>query len=86
MLDVEENSVIEVSTVISEAESSLTNKLLYQSQSEHMSTHGCLGEVLHNDVWVSRFKMSIGSTNPLSNDFFDNSSIGIAMTEALTNI
>ena len=47
------NIVIEVSIVISEAKSSLTNKLCHEIHSECGSANGDLGDLLHDDGCVS---------------------------------
>ena len=65
MSEIEEHKMMEVSAVISEAESSLTTRLFYESHSECESIHGNLGDLLHYYGCLSRFKMFIGSTNPL---------------------
>ena len=85
MSEIEEDKMMEVSAVISEAGPSLINRLCHERDSEHMSIHGDLGDLLHDDASLSQFKISIGSTNPLSKDYLDYACIGTAMTEASTN-
>ena len=75
-----------VATVISEAESSLTNKRCYESCSEHRSTHEDIVDLLHNIRRVSRFKTSIDSTNPLTKDNLVDVSIVTSLTESLTDV
>ena len=72
---IEDNSAMEISTVISKAESLLTNKFFHESHSEHRSFDGDHRDSLHNDGCTSRFKMSIDSTNPLRKEHLDDSSI-----------
>ena len=86
MSEIEEDKMMEVSAVISEAESSMIDRLFHESHSEYRSIHGDLGDLLHEDGCLSRFKMSVGSTNTLSKEYLDDASIGTAITEALTDI
>ena len=60
------------------------NKLCHESNSECRSIHGDLGDLLHRDGCISHFKMLIGSTNPSSKEYLDNTLIGAAITEAMT--
>ena len=83
--DLEDNELMEVSAVVSEAEVSLVNKLCHESDSEYRSIHGDLGDLLHRDGCISRYKMSIGSTYPSSKEYLDDASIGTAVTEAMTD-
>ena len=76
MSNVEENNATEVIVVIIKVESLLINKLFYESQSDHTYVYGCLGNLMYNDRYVSRPKISIYSTNPLSKECLDNLSIG----------
>ena len=86
MSEIEEDKMMEMSAVISEAESSLIDRLCHESHSEYRSIHGDLGDLLHEDGCLSRFKMSLGSTNPLRKEYLDDSSIGIAITEAFMDV
>lgn len=63
MSDAEEDGMMEVLAVISEAKTPLINRLFHESHSECRSTHGDLADLLCNDGYTSRFKMPIGSTN-----------------------
>ena len=85
MSEIDNDKIMEVSVVISEAESSLTNRICHESHSQCRSIHGNLGD-LHDDGCLSRFKMPVGSTNPLRKDFLDETSIGTGTTEASTNV
>ena len=69
-----------------EAEALLINMIFYESHSKHMSIHGDIGGLLRNDGCVNQFKMTTCSTNPLSKDNLDDTSISAAATEALTDI
>ena len=62
MSEIEDYAMMEASTVISEAESSLINRICHESHSEDRSIHGDLGDLLHDDGYLSRFEMSVGST------------------------
>ena len=86
MSEIEDDKMMEVSAVISEAEASLIDRLYHESHSEYRSIHEDLGDLLHDDGCVSRFKMSVGSTNPMSKEYLDDASIGIALTEASTDV
>ena len=86
MLDIEHNSVMEVSTLISEAGSSLTNKIHYESYSEFRHAHRDLGDLLHDDRCASQFKTSKLSANASSEKHLCDASIGIAVTEALIDV
>ena len=86
MSEIEDDSTMEASAVISEAESSLINRRCNESHSEHRSIHGEIGDLLHEDGCLSRFKMSVGSTNPLSKEYLDDASIGTATTEASADV
>ena len=44
MLEIEDDTMMEVSIVISEAESSMMNRLCYESHSKHRSMRGNLGD------------------------------------------
>ena len=52
MSDIEEDKIVEVSSGISEAETSLINRLYYKSHSEYRSIHGDLVDLLHNGGWT----------------------------------
>ena len=86
MSEIEEDKTMEVSAVISEAESSLIDRLCHESHSEYRSIHGDLGYLLHEDGCLSRFKFSVGSTNLLGKEYLDDASIGTAITEALADV
>ena len=86
MPEIEEDKMIEVSTVISKAESSLINRLCHESHSEYGYVHGNLGDLLNDYGCSSRFKKYVGSTNPLSKEYVDVVSIGTATTEASTDV
>jgi hypothetical protein len=86
MSDIEENTMMDASVVISKDESSLINRLCHESHSEKITIHGDLTDLLYNGGRTRIFKMSIGSTNLLSNDNLDDVSIGIAVTKAATDI
>ena len=77
---------MEVLAVISEAKTSLINKIYHESFSDYRSIHRDIGYLLHNDVRAIRFKMPIDSTNPFSKEYLDDMSIGTFVTEALTDI
>ena len=86
MSEIEDDTMMEVSTVISETELSLRNRLCHESDSEHRSIRGDIGDLLHDGGCLSRFKMSVGSTNPLGTEYLDDASIGTATTEASTDV
>ena len=73
--------MMEASVVISEVESSLINRIFHESHSECRSIHRDLGGLLHYDGCLSRFKMSVCSTNPLSKEYLEGASICTATTE-----
>ena len=77
--------MMEVSALISESEESLINRPCHESHSGHRYTHGDLGDLLHGDGCLSRFKMSTCSTNPMGNECLDDASIG-ALNEASTDV
>ena len=58
MSEIEDNKMMEVSTVICEAEASLIDRLCHESHRECRSIHRDLGELLHDDGCSSQFKMS----------------------------
>ena len=53
MSEIEDDKMMEVLAVISEAESSLINRLCHESHSEYRSIHGNLGDLLHYDGCLS---------------------------------
>ena len=63
---IEDDTMMELSAVISKAESSLTHRLFHESHIECKSIHGDLGDLLYDDGCLSRLKISVGSANPLS--------------------
>ena len=86
ILYIEHNNEMEASAVISEAKSLVINTLYHKSHSETISIHKDLVKLLHGDGYVSQFKMTIGCTNTPRKDHFNDESMGIAVTETLTNI
>ena len=72
--------------MVSEAEESLIEKFCYESHSEYRFIYWDLGNLLHDDGCLIQFKMSVGSTNPLSKEYLDDTSIGAAITEAPTDV
>ena len=84
--DLEDNELMEIAAVVSKAEASLVNKLCHQGNSECRSIDGDLGDLLHRDGHISRFKTLIGSTNFLKKECLDDASIGTAATEAMTDV
>ena len=84
MSEIKEDKMTEASEEISEAESSPMSRFCHESHSEFRSIHGNLVDLLHEDGHLSRFKMSVCSTNPLGKVCLDNASISKATTETST--
>ena len=84
--DIEGDEIIEVSAVISKAETSLRNRIFYERHSEYRLIYGNLADLLYNSCCASRFKISIGSTNLLNKEYLDDILISIATTKATTDI
>ena len=78
MLDKEEDSTIEASGAVRKAKSLLANAISHESHSKHRSEHADLGYLLHNDGYISTFKIFI------SKDRLDCLSVDIDVNEALT--
>ena len=68
--DLEEDIMVEDSTVVSEAETSLARRIFYESETECRSVRWDLRNLLHNDGHARRFKMCVGST-----EYLDDTSI-----------
>ena len=64
--DVEDNFMIEVSSVASKDEASLIEIIFHESNIECRSIHWYLQNTLIKDGFVNYFKNLVGSTNPLS--------------------
>ena len=58
MSEIEDNKMMEVSAVISEAEASLIDRLCHESHRECRSIRRNLGKLLHEDGCSSQFQMS----------------------------
>ena len=53
MSEIEDDKMMEVSAVISEASTSLINRLCHESHSEYRSIHGNLGDLINYDGCLS---------------------------------
>ena len=64
---------------------SLINKLYNERNIDNRSTHRDIGDLMQNDRRMSHVKMLTWSTNPLSKNWLDNTSIVKAINEVSTN-